>query len=329
MTANKGFLLSAGFGTRFKPQSLFLPKPALPFLNLPQALFPAAALKSVGVNEFFYNSHHLSTELDSKLKPYFKRNSIFENEILDSAGGIANAKSFLKTEENFWVANGDSLVFLNDPEVLSEAMDFHQKNNAAATLIGIEVENKNTGGLAFDKNHQFLGISKSAASLHFIGFYIFNKEIWNHFKTGAHHIFRDVLLKEVQSSTFVFNAEKRISWYETGNEADFLKATQKRLLDLAELKLNSTTFSALKHWNSDYIQHTKSCFEDHLEHFLKYKIWGNQDCKKAQVKDFLCISPTSSGDFSNLDNSIVGPDLYFESRKVYQNKVLIHPSQWT
>ena len=320
MPAKKAFLLSAGFGTRFKPQSLYFPKPALPFLNLPQALFPAAALMSAGVEDFFYNSHHLPDKLNSALSPFFKRNSIFEKEILDSAGGIANAKNELFDQDNFWVANGDSLVFLNDSNVLNDAYDFHIQNNAVATLIGIKKPDLNLSGLDFDSSSKFTGISKNTDSLHFIGFYIFKKEIWEHFKTGRHHIFHDVLLKSAQDKTFVFNAENRISWYESGNEKDFLDATKQRLDDLRAYKEKSQTYKALLKWNKNTSKN--------LSYFLDHKVWGCEYTSTHKITDFLCVGENFQGDLSKFDNCIIGDNLTFEANQKIKNKFLVHSSQW-
>jgi len=324
MKAEKAFLLSAGLGTRFKPQSLFLPKPAMPFLNLPQAVFPAAALKLAGVSDFFYNSHHLPKELNSALSPYFKRESIFEKEILDSAGGIANAQSFLEDQENFWVANGDSLVFLNDDGVLSDAYRFHLKQDAAVTMIGIQKPNEGLSGLEFDKDSVFTGISKSKKALHFIGFYIFNKSIFKHLKNEKQHIFHDVLLKNFEEKAVVFDAGNRISWYETGNEKDFIHATSERLSDLKKQKEKSQTYKSLKAWNANV--------DGELEHFLGHKVWGSDFIPKNTInpiKDFLCIGKDTIGDFSKLNNSVLGPNLKFESNQKFDGKVLVHSSQWT
>jgi len=318
--ARKAFLLSAGFGTRFKPQSLYLPKPALPFLNIPQALFPAAALMSAGVDDFFYNSHHLPKELNTALEPYFKRKSIFEEEILDSAGGISNAKSELSDQENFWVANGDSLVFLNDSEVLKDAYNFHIENKSSATLIGIKKPYLNLSGLDCTPSSKLAGISKSNDSLHFIGFYIFHKSIWDHIKTGKHHIFHDVLLQKAKEKTFVFNAEERITWYETGNEKDFLQATKERLDDLKLHQKESQTFKALLQWDNDA--------EKNLSHFLKSKVWGHKYRPSHKITDFLCIGENFKGELSKLDNTVVGNNLVYSSDKTVTNKFLIHSSQW-
>lgn len=320
MTAKKGFLLSAGFGTRFQPQSLHLPKPALPFLNLPQALFPASALKSAGVEDFFYNSHHLPQELNTALSPFFKRDSIFEQEILDSAGGIANAKEFLENEENFWVANGDSLSFLNDPNVLKDAYNFHINKGAIATLIGITKPMPELSGLNYNEHSALLGISRDKSALHFIGFYIFNKKIWQYLKKEKQHIFHDVLLKNSKDKTFVFDAGDRISWYETGNEKDFLTATKERLAELSKLKRSSQTYKALSDWDTD--------LDKNLEHFLQTKIWGHEYNFSHQASDFLCIGKNCNGDFKNLDNCVLSSNLNFNSKKQFSEKVLVDSSQW-
>lgn len=322
MMPQKAFLLSAGFGTRFQPQSSFVPKPALPFFNIPQALYPGAALKESGVTEFYYNAHHLPNELEASLIPYFRNKASIESEILLSAGGIANAKNNLKNEENFWVANGDSLIFLEDPNILREAFDFHIKTNSTATMIGVEKNDAALNGLSFNKDFQFTSISKDPASLHFIGVYIFNSSIFDHLEKKPLHIFKDVLLNNFKGKASVFNAGKKIKWYETGNENDFILALLEESKNLIKLKDKSGVYKALELWKQNP--------SEKIEHFLKYKTWGKNFKPKEDLKNhFLWIPESSSGNFSNLKNCALGENLNFESRHAFQNSVLIHSSQWT
>lgn len=321
MIPKKAFLLTAGFGTRFQPQSTFIPKPALPFFNLPQALFPSAALKTAGVHDFYYNAHHLPTELEKTLSPYLKNKAFLESKILLSAGGIANAKASLSTEENFWVANGDSLIFLNDEDVLKEAIDFHFKTESTVTLIGIKQTNPLIGGLSFDKNSKLTKISKDSGSLHFIGLYIFNSSIFDFIQVEPLHIFKHVLLNDFKGKVSVFNAEERIRWHETGNETDFINAHIEESKNLRTLKDSSSLYKALELWG-----HKPS---ENLDHFLEHKVWGQKFKPSSTVDDFLCLPNSSTGNFQNLNNSVLGEGLNFESKRAFKNSVLIHSSQWT
>lgn len=314
------FLLSAGFGTRFQPQTNFIPKPAIPFFGLPQALYPAGLLKNIGVENFFYNSHHLPNKLDSALKPFLKNKSIFEKEILDSAGGIANAKDSIGDSENFWVLNGDSLVTSVNDEVLKEAYDFHISTNSTATLIGVPKDNPMIGGLGFDRDNGFTHISKDPDCLQFIGFYIFNKNIFNFLKPEKSHIFRDVLLNNFTEKASVFNAGSNLNWYETGNEKDFINCHRREAQNLIGQKQNSPVFTTHQTWGIK---------ADHLlEQFLENHIWGAQS-KEQTEGDFLILPNEYKGSVANLKNCVVVESLDLPSDQKFIDRVLVDSSQWT
>lgn len=318
------FVLSAGFGTRFKPQSLFVPKPALPFFNLPQALYPTSLLKKCGVKDFYYNSHHLPQKLDEALEPYFKRKSIYEHEILDSAGGIANARSFLKDYENFWVVNGDSLVLSTEESVFQEAYDYHIKSQSLVTLLGIPQDPKAIrSGLCFDTENRLTGIRNDISSLHFVGFYLFNKEIFNFIKPQKSHIFKDALLKIKSERISVFNLKNTLSWYESGNEKDFITAIKQEGAQILELKKKSPVFHCHTIWEQDS--------DKTLEHFLKHKVWGRKEIRPPHLNasDFLIVPDKTTGDFTKVKNCVFGENLVFKSSAHFDEKVLVHPAQWT
>ncbi len=314
------FLLTAGFGRRFQPHTNFLPKPALPFFNLPQALYPSGLLKNVGVSEFFYNSHHLSKELDAALKPFFKKNSIFEKKILDSAGGIANAKKYLISDEHFWVVNGDSFITALNNEIILEAYDFHLKTNSIATLIGIKKTNPSLIGLGVNSNNILTHIGRGPKTLHFVGLYIFSKEIFIFLKLKKSHILKDILLKNFKGKVSVFNASKGLTWFETGNELDFInchKIEAKKILIEQEA---SFVYKTHKIWNKNP--------EALLEQFLQNKIWGKKSVNPHK-SDFLILPENLKDDSGNFKTCVITKDLVFPKDQLFKNKVLINASQWT
>ncbi len=313
------FFLCAGFGTRFRPQTNHLPKPAIPIFNLPQAVYSASLLKKIGVEDFYYNSHHLPDQLDKALEPFFKKKSIHEKEILDSAGGIANAENNLKIYENFCVCNGDTYLKDVDESVLLEAFDHHIKTNSLATLVGINKYDLSLNGLVVDKDLRFTGTSKDHDSLHFTGIYIFNKEIFNLIKPICSHIFKDVLLKTKLKVT-VFNAKNRIKWFETGNETDFVKNCFNESIEIQKLEEGSNVIKTYKTWGLDY--------RTDLNHFLKNRVWGGKNSYKTD-SDFLILDENYNGSVEHLKNSVVVGLENVPNLNYFKNKVLVHPSQWT
>lgn len=313
------FLLTAGFGTRFQPHTNFLPKPALPFFNLPQALYPAGILKQVGVTDFFYNSHHLPKELDNALNPFFKRNSIFEKDILDSAGGIANAKQYLTNDDHFWVVNGDSFITTLNDNVLTEAYDFHRRTNSIATLIGIKKTDPALNGLGVSADNILTHTAKGPDTLHFVGIYLFSKEIFNFINPEKSHILKDVLLKNFHEKVSVFNASSDLTWFETGNEKDFIECHKIEAKKLLLEKENSTVYKIFETWGRNP---TKQ-----FEQFLENRIWGKES-SNPHNSDFLILPENLNDDSGQFKNCVIIDDLSVPKDHLFENQVLIHPSQW-
>lgn len=316
----KAFLLCAGFGTRFRPQTNFIPKPALPFFNLPQALYPASVLKDFGVKNFYYNSHHLPDVLDAHLEPFLNRKSIYEKELLDSAGGIANAKAYLDDQDHFWVANGDSFLSCKDSSLLAKAYEFHIQNKALATLIGMKKPASVKSGLCHTDG-RLTEISTSENALHFVGLYIFSKEIFKHIKPIKSHIFRDTLLKpNLIKDTYVFDTQDKLTWYETGNEKDFIQAHISEAKQILKSQNQSAVAKAHKNW-------TPSQTDKLVSHFLKTKVWG-QSLSLTHESDFVCIPDELSTPPSQIKNSCLLKNINYPENLIVKDQILVDPSQW-
>ena len=324
MIPTKAFVLCAGMGRRFKPQSLYCPKPALPIFNLPQALYSTSSLKEFGVQDFFYNSHHLPQELEQHLGSHFKTKPFYEKLLLDSAGGIANVKEAFKNESDFWVINGDSFIHYENIDFLKEALELHKQKNAIATLIGVSDKNPNLNGLLLDSKNKFLGLSKDNNSLHFIGLYLLNTEIFKYIQLKPTNIFSDLLLKpQVQDKVLVYKAPSHIKWFETGNESDFLDCVKFEAKSIIEKRTESFIYKTHMNWAI-----TKD-LDQKLERFLKDKHWGLNPYSSSNPGNFVCIPENSPvNEKVKLKNTVLLPHLKLNSDKDFENKVLVHSSQW-
>ncbi len=106
-----GFVLCAGFGTRFRPATLTTPKPLLPFLGRPMVLHVLDRLLEAGVDRLVVNSHHLAETLESGIGRSYRGVPVAysrEEEILGTAGGIRRAaERGLLGDARLLVGNGD------------------------------------------------------------------------------------------------------------------------------------------------------------------------------------------------------------------------------
>jgi NDP-sugar pyrophosphorylase family protein len=105
------FVLAAGFGTRFRPETRATPKPLLSLAGRPILFHVFDHLLGQGAEAFVVNAHHLAEELRGAVGESYEGVPVawsFEERILGTAGGIrgAWARGLLGTAP-FLVANGD------------------------------------------------------------------------------------------------------------------------------------------------------------------------------------------------------------------------------
>jgi mannose-1-phosphate guanylyltransferase len=137
VTATRAFLLAAGRGMRFRPVTETLPKPLVPYLNVPLARAHLRRLGDAGIVETAVNLHHLGDEIVKDLVDHAaklpKVRFFPEPEILGTAGGLRNASGFLSAGD-FLVVNSDAAI---DPDYRA-LLRRHRESGRAATLLCVE-----------------------------------------------------------------------------------------------------------------------------------------------------------------------------------------------
>ena len=129
-------ILAAGFGTRLRPLTDYLPKAIVPIANKPLLDYHLRSLASIGVKEVMINLHHLpelvkKTIRDSSTYGTQVFYSIEVPEILGTGGGLAQVRDFFKREESFIVINADIFNNIN----LRSVLEHHEKLKPLATLV--------------------------------------------------------------------------------------------------------------------------------------------------------------------------------------------------
>ena len=111
MEIKKAIILSAGFGKRLNPLTLFTPKPLLKINNKTLLENTINVLEKFGIEEIVINTHYLSDKINSFINnKKFSAKVFIEKEsykILGTGGGILNAaKKF--GNHSFFVFNSSS-----------------------------------------------------------------------------------------------------------------------------------------------------------------------------------------------------------------------------
>ncbi len=125
--------MGAGLGSRLRPLTESRPKPLVPIFTKPLITFALDHLLSVGIERFVINTHHLADRWTEFFPSSTYRGApidfVFEPELLETGGGIANAADRIG-DEPFLVYSGDVLTNLD----LSRLIEAHFRGGHDVTL---------------------------------------------------------------------------------------------------------------------------------------------------------------------------------------------------
>lgn len=259
------FFLAAGEGTRFRPHTAQYPKPAIPFLNIPLAYYSLALMEecflknspqSVVVNTFhlpamikkLFPSGGLPAEIvnylsSQSLSPFEVQFSEEVDFIRDSGGGLAYAKNKFRNG-SIVCMNLDEVVLPHRPGQINEFMVSHSADNNFATLMTMShpEAGKTFGAIWVDADQNVRGIGKTPPPgdanlkpLHYIGVQILDQNIFKYLGDGQikENIFYDGMVKAIAAGEKIKAFELDCSWFEMGNEKDYLHGTLECLSILA------------------------------------------------------------------------------------------------
>ncbi|MBW2713274.1 MAG: nucleotidyltransferase family protein, partial [Deltaproteobacteria bacterium] len=130
----RAMILAAGFGTRLRPLSELLPKPAMPVRGLPVIAYNLALLSRHGVSEVMINTHYLPEAIAEAAERYcpqgMKLHFSHEPNILDTGGGLRKVASFLRESDLCLLLAGDMLLDVD----LTALIEKHKEAGAAITF---------------------------------------------------------------------------------------------------------------------------------------------------------------------------------------------------
>lgn len=235
----KALILSAGFGTRLRPLTNKYPKPAIPFLGIPIALFAVEYAIQLGATEFIFNTFHLSDVLEKEIKPYLQQRNLdfhFIKEapqILGSGGGLKNIEKLLEPGEEIVVINGDEIIVNQNKDFLKNFLDKHKQRNANASLLCMPhpEAGKSLGGVWTNESQQIIGFGREVVTSatevhHFVGLSLYSHEIFNHIEAGVESniLYDGILNMLLKKPNTAYSVSQDLHWYETGNLESYWKA---------------------------------------------------------------------------------------------------------
>ncbi len=240
----KVFILAAGLGTRLKHLTTDKPKAMVFFNKKPMLEHLILNLKAQGFNDFVINVHHFADQIEN----FLTQNNNFDcniqisderKKLLDTGGAILHAKNLFSDSENILIHNVDIFSDIN----LQKLLNYHQQNNASATLAVHKRESSRK--LVFDKNMQLCkwknnktGEEKIAketvgelSEYSFSGIHIINSKIFELITETEKFSVIDLYLRLAKNHKIIAYETNNNYWFDLGKEES---------LNEAEKYLNAT-----------------------------------------------------------------------------------------
>lgn len=234
------FLLAAGLGTRLRPLTNTIPKPCIPFLNVPMGLYHFRYLNQLTISSFIVNTFHLPKQIENLYvqQPYYKGNIQFSHEvdkIYGSGGGLKKASPLMSPKQDILMMNADEIFFTPFTDYLKKAHQYHMDHNCFSTLVVMKhPEAGRQFGAIWTNDQQVIGIGKKrpdhanekTEAWHYIGAMFLSYEALSLIPDNIEtNIFYDILIHHLNTKNVqIFPIEAE--WYETGNPHDYWQATQ-------------------------------------------------------------------------------------------------------
>ncbi len=310
-------LLTAGLGTRLKPFTEKVPKPCLPFLNLPLMNYSFFLARQGGFENFVFNLHHLPEQVKAtsqKLSSHCQTLSYSDEtkKILGSGGALSKAKDMLKNWDYFLVANGDEVLIPSESNIIADLiMKFHSEK-ALCTLLTCDHPDllKKFNAVWVNSAGQVRGFGKETTGadlrpVHYTGYKIFSRRIFDYLPDGESNIFYEVLKRAIaEGETVNHHFLEKALWYETGDFDSFISASR----DIALHHMNELQ-GVQSFFHQNLVCHLNLKQEPLVTHAadsaLRQKLeWQNFAClgKGTKLKSYLQIKNIISAENATLSN---------------------------
>jgi len=131
-----GMVLAAGLGTRLRPLTALVPKPAAPVAGLPLVQYALARLRAAGARRAVVNAHHLAGGMDAVARRAAAAAGVSldvsaEPVIAGTGGALREARRLLDGAEVIVLWNGDVLFDVDLPAVVAS----HRASGALSTMV--------------------------------------------------------------------------------------------------------------------------------------------------------------------------------------------------
>lgn len=239
--AIKTFILSAGLGTRLRPFTYKIPKPAVPFVGIPMLGYAMYLSHKAQVYDIVCNTHLMPEKIkacvdqlsSNRFRAQFSHE---EGEPKGSGGALFYAQDTLKSCEHFYAINGDSVFVPWRENLLNDLLSEHTKTQAICTLLVSEDQRlvKQFNPLWVDEQNCLVGIGEQPKNVvsrpvHYMGAKVFRGDIFKYVPAGNSSLFKDVLFPAIARGEKVQTLTESCPWWETGDIQSFMSSTEEAM----------------------------------------------------------------------------------------------------
>lgn len=180
----KGYILSAGFGTRLKPLSNSLPKALVPLAGKPLVEYAHAFLKNSGIHSIGMNIHYCSDQILHYCSDSLPDLTLFDEQpaIRGTGGALYFARDFLLSDDVTVVMNVDIVCRFN----LAAEISRFKQSGASASLVALSPAAGSAGTIRCTPDGYYAGttaatepLDTTSISVDFIGIALYRNDFLN------------------------------------------------------------------------------------------------------------------------------------------------------
>ncbi len=203
-------ILTAGIGKRLQPLTNHTHKALLPVNNQPALQLIIDKLKATGIDDFYFNTFHLTDQVVDFLENQHDLNKtiIREQTLRNTGGGIANFRDNLQNE-TFILHNCD----VYSEENLQNLIDFHYESNNITTLMVVDYPEINSVRI---ENNEIQNLRSNDGNCTYSGVAVFSPDIWKYFPDDEVFSIVPVLEKAIKSDERVGTYLTKAYWNDFG-----------------------------------------------------------------------------------------------------------------
>ncbi len=252
LNIDSALILCAGYGTRLRPLTDFMPKPLLPIKGKPLLLSIISNLAKCGIKKFYVNTCHLHDVFEKELEKLWGIPSIDENNlkkfcttlpegeieirilgeypnILDTGGAVKNAVKYIGTKNSIFVHNGD-ILFDADLKDFAERTTHATKYEAATICL----RDNPQGNVCVKANNivdfRFTTKAEHDKTCAFTGLFVAHSQMLEATKKydGENFSTVDVFLKLIAENKYKLGAyiENNGLWSDIGSPSAYIQANK-------------------------------------------------------------------------------------------------------